>query len=68
VTGTLPDKRSGAHQTFGFLAAAGRGIRNAGRLDAADIMDIAPTILRMQGVAIPGQMDGRTLTDMLAGG
>jgi predicted AlkP superfamily phosphohydrolase/phosphomutase len=65
VRGVLPDKRSGAHRTFGFLAAGGRGIRSAGRLDSADIMDIAPTILTLQGVAVPAHMDGRALADMI---
>jgi predicted AlkP superfamily phosphohydrolase/phosphomutase len=65
VSGTLPDKRSGAHQTYGFLAAAGRGIRNTNGLQPADIVDIAPTLLRLQGVAVPAHMDGRVLEDML---
>lgn len=68
VRGILPDKRSGAHQTFGFLAAGGRGMRSAGRLDSADIQDIAPTILTLQGVAVPPHMDGRALADMIAPG
>ena len=66
VRGVLPDKRSGAHRTFGFLAAGGRGIRPAGRLEPADILDIAPTILCLQGIDIPRHMDGRALTDMIA--
>ncbi len=65
VRGVLPDKRSGAHQTFGFLATGGRGVRQAGRLPAADILDIAPTILTMQGVAVPTHMDGHVLADMI---
>ena len=60
------DGASGAHQTFGFLAAGGRGTRSAGRLESADIMDIAPTILTLQGVAVPAHMDGRALADMIA--
>jgi predicted AlkP superfamily phosphohydrolase/phosphomutase len=65
VRGALPDKRSGAHTTFGFLAASGPGIRRAGQLQAADILDIAPTILRLQGLALPGHLDGRVLEEML---
>jgi hypothetical protein len=68
VRGVLPDKRSGAHQTFGFLSVGGRGTRSAGRLDSADIIDIAPTILTLQGVAVPARMDGRALADMLVTG
>lgn len=65
VSGGLPDKRSGAHQTYGFLAASGAGIRHTNGLAPADIVDIAPTILRLQGVAIPPAMDGRVLADMI---
>lgn len=66
VSGVLPDKRSGAHQTYGFLAASGAGIRHANGLAPADIVDIAPTILHLQRVAIPPTMDGRVLADMIA--
>ena len=67
VSGILPDKRSGAHQTHGFLIASGGGIMKASGLEPADIVDIAPTILHLQGVAIPSHMDGHALTDMIEG-
>jgi len=65
VTGLLPDKRSGAHQTHGFLIASGNRIRATAGLNVADIVDIAPTILHLHGVSIPECMEGRVLTDML---
>jgi predicted AlkP superfamily phosphohydrolase/phosphomutase len=68
VRGTLPDKRSGAHMTYGFLVAQGNGIRRTGRLGAADIVDIAPTILRLQGLPLPGHLEGHPLEDMLETG
>jgi predicted AlkP superfamily phosphohydrolase/phosphomutase len=65
--GVLPDKRSGAHKTHGFLIASGNGIRKSGELATADIVDIAPTILNLQGLPVPEHMDGRALADMIAG-
>ena len=65
VNGILPDKRSGAHQTNGFLVASGEGIRKTSGLETADIVDIAPTILHLQGVAISPHIDGRVLADMI---
>ena len=65
VTGILPDKRSGAHQTYGFLIACGDGIRKTDELAAADVVDIAPTVLYLQGLAAPEHMDGRVLMDMI---
>jgi len=67
VAGIPPDKRSGAHQTYGFLIACGDKIRKTSELAAADIVDIAPTVLHLQGLAAPGHMDGRVLADMIAG-
>jgi len=67
VTGVLPDKRSGAHKTYGFLIACGGHIRKTGELVAADIVDIAPTVLYLQGLAVPEHMDGRVLEDMIEG-
>ncbi len=65
MSGVLPDKRSGAHQTYGFLIAHGNGIRQDDELAIADIVDIAPTVLHLHGLSIPESMDGHVLTDML---
>lgn len=65
VQGELPDKRSGAHRTYGFLIGRGNGIRNACRPSPADIVDIAPTVLHLQGLPVPEKLDGRVLADML---
>ena len=65
VTGELPDKRSGAHRTYGFLIAAGKEIKAPKQLEERNIMDIAPTILRYFDVPVPKDMDGKVLTDMI---
>lgn len=65
VTGEIPDKRSGAHRTWGFLVAAGEPIRRSGTLPPANILDIAPTLLQLQGLAAPASMEGRVLADLI---
>jgi predicted AlkP superfamily phosphohydrolase/phosphomutase len=65
VSGVIPDKRSGAHTTHGFMVACGEGIRKTRDLAPADIVDIAPTVLLLQGMAAPAYMDGRALIDMI---
>lgn len=65
VSGILPDNRSGAHNCYGFLVASGERIRKAGTLAAADIVDIAPTVLHLLGLVPPRILDGRVLKDMI---
>ena len=51
---SLPDARTGAHKDFGFLLAAGKGIRHVdgekNSLRQAYSEDIAPTILKYMGL------------------
>lgn len=56
---------SGDHRLHGVLIAAGPGIRAGQALHDAEIVDLAPTILSLMGVAIPPGMDGRPLTEIL---
>ena len=65
VTGELPDKRSGAHQTYGFIIAKGKQMKSLKELEEKNIMDIAPTILHFFGMPIPDDMDGEVLKDMI---
>ncbi len=65
VSGILPDKRSGAHRTHGFLSLSGRNIRPVKSPGEYDSMDIAPTILYLMGQPVPRDMDGRILTEMI---
>ncbi len=55
---------SGMHRDQGILVAAGPGIRKDGQLDGAGIADMAPSILYSLGMAVPGNMDGRVLTEI----
>jgi predicted AlkP superfamily phosphohydrolase/phosphomutase len=56
---------TGDHRMEGILVAAGPPFR-AGAVPAqATLLDIAPTLLHLLGVPIPGDMDGRVLTELL---
>ncbi|HUS71383.1 MAG TPA: alkaline phosphatase family protein [Anaerolineae bacterium] len=53
---------TGNHRMEGILAVQGQGVVNeAGTVVGAAIEDLAPTILYMLGVPVPGDMDGRVL-------
>jgi predicted AlkP superfamily phosphohydrolase/phosphomutase len=65
VSGVLPDLRSGAHTTYGFLLGVGEGIAARGTLPQAHIMDVAPTIMRLMGQSAPDDVDGRPMEDLL---
>jgi len=66
VSGHLPDRRTGAHLVDGFLVAYGAGIADGPTAQEATILDIAPTILKIFGQAIPNDYDGRALDEIVA--
>lgn len=57
-------KIAAAHERDGIFAAYGSVINNK-RIDA-DIYDIMPTICYLMGTAIPEDVDGRVLTEVIA--
>jgi predicted AlkP superfamily phosphohydrolase/phosphomutase len=57
---------SGCHRMHGVLIANGGGIKSATRASGAHIADVAPTLLYLIGQPLPGDMDGRVLTDMIS--
>lgn len=56
----------GRHQPNGIFLAAGADIRSNVRMEGAQIVDVAPTILYALGVSVPEDMDGRVLTEVFA--
>ena len=60
LPGKNADGRSGNHRPHGFLLAAGPGV-GAGPLGEAHIMDLAPTVYALFGLAPPEEMQGRVL-------
>ncbi len=57
---------SGHHRPEGIAVLAGPGIDPGAQLEAANIVDLAPTILYAMGLPIPSDMDGRVLTEAFA--
>jgi predicted AlkP superfamily phosphohydrolase/phosphomutase len=57
--------KSGSHRDNGIFLAEGPTIRPGTELSGAQIIDVAPTILHLLGVAVPNDMDGRVLVNML---
>jgi predicted AlkP superfamily phosphohydrolase/phosphomutase len=56
---------TGNHRMRGMLALRGKGvIREGAVIDGAAIQDLAPTILYVLGVPIPGEMDGVVLNEV----
>lgn len=51
---------SGTHRLEGMLFIKGRGVRRGVRVNAG-IADVAPTILYVMGLGVPGDFDGRVL-------
>jgi predicted AlkP superfamily phosphohydrolase/phosphomutase len=51
------------HRMNGMFCACGPSIRATGHLNECRIVDIAPTVLSLQGVRVPAYMDGRVLTE-----
>jgi predicted AlkP superfamily phosphohydrolase/phosphomutase len=60
-----PERRTGAHRREAFLAAAGPHIANGVLPKDANILDLAPTFLRLAGVDVPDDYDGRVIQEML---
>jgi predicted AlkP superfamily phosphohydrolase/phosphomutase len=54
-----PERRTGAHRPWGFVAAAGPHIPAGAETETIDLLDFAPTILSLTGVAPPEYLRGR---------
>lgn len=53
------------HRDDGILYLAGRGVRPGATIAGAGLLDVAPTVLALMGVALPRDMPGRVLRDGL---
>jgi predicted AlkP superfamily phosphohydrolase/phosphomutase len=54
---------SGSHRMEGVFMLSGHGVRPGSVVQGAQIVDMAPTILHLLGLAVPRDMDGRVLTE-----
>jgi predicted AlkP superfamily phosphohydrolase/phosphomutase len=57
---------NGSHRRDGLFLLAGRGVRSAGGLPAAEITDMLPTLLCLAGLPVPPGLDGRPIVAALA--
>ncbi len=53
------------HRPYGILYLWGRRVKRGRRLEAPTVLDVAPTILALNGVPPPKDMPGRVLTEGL---
>jgi predicted AlkP superfamily phosphohydrolase/phosphomutase len=53
---------SGSHRSAGIFLIHGQGVRRGGQIESASIMDVAPTVLSLYGLAVPRDMDGKVLS------
>jgi tetratricopeptide (TPR) repeat protein len=51
------------HRPEGVLYAWGRGVRAGARFDGATLLDVAPTLLALQGLPASREMPGRVLAE-----
>jgi len=53
----------GTHRLHGILVASGPALKRGAEIENAQLIDLAPTLLHLFGVAVPEDMDGRVLAD-----
>lgn len=65
--GRIPNGRSGNHRGEGFIIARGPGIPPGGRLSpGTDILDLAPTVVRVLGTRAGVPLAGRVIPELVA--
>ncbi|QDU40508.1 Type I phosphodiesterase / nucleotide pyrophosphatase [Maioricimonas rarisocia] len=63
IPGEDPRIISGDHLRYGVFLMAGPQVKAGHRLEQAHLSDLTPTILALQGLPVPQDMDGTVLTD-----
>lgn len=56
---------SGCHRSNGIFIGYGPGFQEDARVEGSRIIDLAPTILHLADLSVPGNMDGQVLTKAL---
>jgi predicted AlkP superfamily phosphohydrolase/phosphomutase len=62
--GTGPRGGSGMHSPYGVLFATGRHVKRGAQIESAEIADVAPTLLHLARLPVPGYMDGRVIKEI----
>lgn len=65
---TFIKTEGGDHRVNGIFVAHGPSIRGGVKIEGAKICDISPTILRIFGLPVPTDMDGRVLEEIFEEG
>ena len=60
-----PALRGGTHRAEGMLIASGPGIRAGAQIGDTPLENMAPTILHLLGLPVPGYMDGVVAEELL---
>ncbi|MBC7263241.1 MAG: alkaline phosphatase family protein [Chloroflexi bacterium] len=58
--------QTGHHQMDGILMICGEQIQRGKKIEGAQIIDLAPTLLYAMGLPVPSDMDGRVLSEAFA--
>jgi predicted AlkP superfamily phosphohydrolase/phosphomutase len=67
VFGVPASHETGSHREIGIAVLSGPGIKRGGWQEPVSIADLAPTLLQLLGIAAPGNMEGRVLSELLTG-
>lgn len=59
---------SGGHRMEGVFIAYGPNIKTGEEINGVQIIDIAPTVLHLLGLPVPGDMDGRVVMEIFREG
>lgn len=51
----------GGHGPYGIFAMAGAGVPKRGQVEDIRLLDVAPTVLKLFGLNVPADMDGKSL-------
>jgi len=60
--------RSGSHRMDGIFIVSGPNVRSGIEIEKRSLMDIAPTILHLFGLPVPGEMDGQVVEEVFTKG
>lgn len=61
-------RHTGSHRLYGIFLAYGTHIKRGAYIEEIQIYDVAPTILHVLGLPIPGDVDGRVLKEIFKEG
>jgi predicted AlkP superfamily phosphohydrolase/phosphomutase len=61
-----PPLHTGSHRLHGMFMALGEDVKPGVKVESASLVDVAPTILYLMDVPIPGNIDGRVLKEILS--